>query len=77
MMEGYRENNVRLWRLKLEDAPKEEDKYHLCINNESNDQNINAVLPESNIKEMLEFLYQSAIYPSQVHPVKSGEEWKL
>ena len=31
VMEGCREKQTRLWRLKLEDAQKEEYKHHLCI----------------------------------------------
>ena len=50
---GYRKQKTRLWRLKLEDAPKEEDKLYLCIRNGDNNQNINAVLTESNINDML------------------------
>ena len=50
-MEGYREQNTRLWRLKLENEQKKEDKLNQCIINDGNDQYINAVLPEINIRE--------------------------
>ena len=49
--------------MKIEDAQKEEDKHHLCICNDVNDQNINTVLPESNIKDMLEFLTRALFSP--------------
>ena len=53
VIEGYSEQHTRLWRLKLEDAPKKEDKNHLCICNDGIDQHMNAVLPESNIEDMI------------------------
>ena len=52
-----------MWRLKLEDAQKEEDRHHLCIRNDGNGQHINEVLPESNIKEILEFLTRALFIP--------------
>ena len=62
-MKECREHQTRLWRLKLEDAQKEECKRNLCICNNSNDQNINSASSESNIKEMLELLTRELFIP--------------
>ena len=71
-MKGFCEKKTGLWRVKIADNKKEDEKIREAANNDGIEHQINSLMPEGTIAEVVRFIHKSLNSPTPTTLIKQS-----